>query len=241
LTREFFLSVLKLSMDSNRLSLDDLCRTTKMPAHEIHTKVQGLSDLGMVTFEQETVLLDAEKRLSIALEALKEGADLERVCRFLSWQEFEEITVKSFRENGFSTIKHFRFGSSDHRREIDVIGIGHLLGVCVDCKHWLKGIRGTTGQKIAVNQIERVQRLASHRRSMSRLGIPAAKEFYFVPAIVSLVDAGPRFIAGVPIVPVLKLGSFLSSIDPFIDDLFAIKISARESQDEDTDSSRKRC
>ena len=238
---DFLLSILKLSMDSDRFSLEDLSKTAKNPTREIRAQVEGLSDLGMVTFEQEIVLLDVEKRLSIALEALKKGADLERVCRFLSWQEFEEITVKSLRANGFSTFKHFVFGANDSRREIDVIGVGHFLVVCLDCKHWLKGIRGTTGQKVAVRQIERVRRLASHEQSMSRLGIPADKEFYFVPVIVSLVDAGPKFIAKVPVVPVLKLGSFLSSIDPFIDDLFAIKVRARLSQDEHTDSSRKRC
>jgi hypothetical protein len=223
LNRDVLVNILRITRDSSEFSLDDLRKAAKIPGDEIREQVVALFDLGMLTLEHETVSLDTEKRLRIALEALNRGADLEKVCRFLSWQEFEEIAAKSLQVNGFSTFKHFVFVSDDRRREIDVVGVGHLLVVCLDCKHWMKGIRGGIGEEIAARQVERVQSLAAHEPSMYRLGIRVEKDLYFIPAIVSLVDAGPRFIRQVPMVPVLKLNSFLSSIDPFVDGLLTIK------------------
>jgi len=218
------LAVLKLTMDTDQLGLEDLCGAVRMPAAEVKRHLEDLTCQGALTFEQHLVTVDVEKRLSIAVMALREGADPERVCRLLSWQEFEEIAVRSLRANGYSVFKHFVFKSNDHRREIDVIGVGQTLVVCLDCKHWMKGIRGTVGEKVAARQIERVRRLAANAESRSRLGIQARQTLYFVPAIVSLFDNGPRFINQVPIVPVLKLNSFLSSLDPFVEGLFTVKM-----------------
>lgn len=228
LMRALLLSILKLTRDSSQFSIEDLGRATKMPADEVREQVGRLSDLGMLTLDRETVSLDIEKRMGVALKALSEGSDLETVCRLLSWQEFEEITVESLEANRFSAFKHFVFKSNDRRLEIDVIGVSQLLVLCFDCKHWAKGIRGALGEKVAERQVERVRSLATHRQTISRLGIRAERDLYFIPAIVSLVDAGPRFIRQVPIVPVLKLNSFLLSVDPFVDDLLAIKIKAGE-------------
>lgn len=221
------LAVLKLTMDTDQLSLEDLYRTVRMPSAEVKMSVEDLARQGAMTFEQHLATVDAEKRLSIAVMALREGADLERVCRLLSWQEFEEIAVRSLWASGYSVFKHFVFKSNDHRREIDVIGVGQTLVVCLDCKHWMKGIRGKVGEKIAARQIERVQGLVENAESRSRLGISTGRTLYFVPAIVSLFDAGPRFISQVPIVPILKLNSFLSSLDPFVEGLFTVQMKGR--------------
>jgi len=224
LKRDVLFHILRLARDSSEFSLDDLSRVAKIPSVETRKQVGALLDSGMLMLEHEIVSLDAEKRLRIAHEALNQGADLEKVCRLLSWQEFEEITTRSLEANGFSTFKHFVFMLNRRRREIDVIGIAHVLVVCLDCKHWMKGIRGRIGEEIVSRQIERVQSLATHESSLDRLRIGVGNDLYLVPAIVSLVDAGPRFIRHVPVVPVLKLNSFLSSIDPFVDGLFTIKV-----------------
>jgi hypothetical protein len=214
-------------MDTDQFVLEDLCRTVRMPAAEVKKCVEDLARQGVLALEQHLVRVGVEKRLSIAVMALHEGADLERVCRLLSWQEFEEIAVRSLQGNGYSVFKHYVFKSNDHRREIDVIGVGQTLVVCLDCKHWMKGIRGTVGEKVATRQIERVQGLVGNAESRSRLGISTRRTLYFVPAIVSLFDTGPRFISQVPIVPVLKLNSFLSSLDPFVEGLFTVQMKGR--------------
>jgi len=191
---------------------------------EAQMQVRRLSDMGILELEDDVVVAGPEQRLGVALKALDEGADFEKVCRLLSWQEFEVITGKSLEANGFSTIKHFAFKSNDHRREVDVVGVRHMLVICLDCKHWMRGLRGAIAEEIVARQVKRVQSLASDEQARARLGISTRNTVYFIPVVVSLVDAGPRFIGGVPIVPALKLNSFLGSIDPFVEGLFTVKV-----------------
>lgn len=227
LTNNLLVSVLILTRETGRFSPEELSTIAKMPLSKVREFTEELSHEGMLTLEQDVVSVDAEKRLRIAVKSLAGGADPEKVCRLLSWQEFEEIAVRSLEANGFSTVKHFVFKTANGRREVDVIGMGHVLVICLDCKHWMKGVRGAVGEGVATRQIERVQSLASDERCRSRLGISPSATVYFVPAIVSLLDSGPKFIREVPIVPVLKLNSFLSSIDPFIEGLFTVKVKGR--------------
>ena len=221
--RSLLASILSLTKGSNACSLEEVCRIGKLPRTEAQIQLRQLSDARMLEFQNNIVAAGSEQRLSLAVKALDEGADFERICRLLSWQEFEDITVKSLEGNGFSTIKHFAFKANDRRREIDVVGVGHMLVICLDCKHWMKGLRGALATEIVAKQVERVKSLASDRTTRNRLGISADKTVYFVPAVVSLIDAGPNSIGGVPIVPALKLNSFLSSIDPYVNGLLTVK------------------
>jgi hypothetical protein len=218
---------LGLTRETGKFPLEDLSTLTKMPLSRVRELAEELSIEGILTLEQGVASVDAEKRVRMALKSLAQGADPEKVCRLLSWQEFEEISVNALEANGFSAVKHFVLKAENHRREIDVIGVGRMLVICLDCKHWTKGVRGAVGEGVASRQIERVQSLAADERSKSRLGISSKATVYFVPAIVSLLDSGQKFILEVPIVPVLKLNSFLSSIDPFIEGLFTLKVKGR--------------
>ena len=227
MTNGALVSILGLTKETSKFSLEDLSTLTKMPLSRVRELAEELSIEGMLALGQGVVSVDAEKRVRMALKSLAQGADPEKVCRLLSWQEFEEISVNSLEANRFSAVKHFVFKTDNRRREIDVIGVGRMLVICLDCKHWTRGVRGAVGEGVATRQIERVQSLAADERSKSRLGISSSTTVYFVPAIVSLLDSGPKFILEVPIVPVLKLNSFLSSIDPFIEGLFTLKVKGR--------------
>lgn len=221
--RSLLTSILSLTKDDDRCSLEEVCRAAKLPLAEAQMRLRQLSDMRMLGLENNNVAASSEQRLGLALKALDEGADFERICRLLTWQEFEDITVKSLEANGFLTVKHFAFKANDRRREIDVVGVGHMLIICLDCKHWMKGVRGAIAEEIVAKQVERVESLASDKTARNRLGISAGNAVYFIPVVVSLIDAGPKFIGGVPIVPALKLNSFLSSIDPYVDGLLTIK------------------
>jgi len=221
--RSLLASILTLTNDSGRCSLEDLSRYAKLPLIEAQTQVRELYDRGVLELRGDIVVASSEQRLALALKALEHGADFERICRLLSWQEFEDITVKSLEASGFSTVKHFAFRSGGYRREIDVVGVRDMLVICTDCKHWMKGLRGATAKEIVAKQVERVRNLASNELAKRKLGISARRTPFFIPVVVSLVEAGPRFIDGVPIVPVLKLNSFLSSIDPFVEGILIVK------------------
>jgi len=238
--RSLLTSILSLTKDDNRCSHEEVCRAAKLPLAEAQMQLRQLSDRGILELKNNVVVASSEQRLGLALKALDGGADFEKICRLLSWQEFEDITVKSLEANGFSTIKHLAFKANDRRREIDVVGLRYMLVICLDCKHWMKGLRGAVAEEIAAKQVERVESLASDRTARNRLGISAGNPVYFIPVVVSLIDAGPKFIGGVPIVPALKLNSFLSSIDPYVDGLLTIKAKQEVGQNEHLDSSWKR-
>jgi len=221
--RSLLASILTLTKNGGECSLEDLSRNAKLPLIEAQMRARELSEREVLEFRGSILSASSEQRLSLALYAMKQGADFERMCRLLSWQEFENITVKSLEANGFSTAKHFALRSGDRRREIDVVGVKDMLVICADCKHWMKGLRGAVAQKIAAKQVERVESLASNGAAKRRLGLSVESTVFFIPVVVSLVDAGPKLIGGVPIVPALKLNSFLSSIDPFVEGVLIVK------------------
>jgi hypothetical protein len=222
ITRNLLTSILDLTR-RGECSLEDLSKHARLPLAEARTQANKLSDSGELVLKGNVLSASSKQRLRLALKALSHGADLERICRLLSWQEFEDITVKSLEANGFLTFKHLAFRSGNNRREIDVVGVGYMLVICADCKHWMKALRGSTVELIARKQVERVTELASNRDARRRLGVPERDTVSFVPAVVSLLDAEPRLVGGVPIVSVLKLNSFLSSIDPFVEGILMVK------------------
>lgn len=228
--KEVLLSLLRLTKEGGNCSLDDIRAVTRVTYAEVQMQVERLSDMGLLKLGDGEVMADPEQRLGLAVKALGEGADLEKICRLLNWQEFEEIAVKALEANGFSTFKHFSFESDGARRQIDVVGVGQMLVICLDCKRWRRGLRGAAAREVVAKQVERARSLASNEKARARLNVSAGAMVYFVPVVVGLADASPRFISGVPIVPVLKLNSFLSSIDPFVEGLFTIKVKEQSGQ-----------
>ena len=229
-TRNILVSILNLTKENNRCSLEDLRAHARMTLADLRWQVEKLAAAGMLRLQENLAVTNPEQRLGMALRALGEGADFERICRLLSWQEFEDITVRSLEANGFSAVKHVVFKSNDARQEVDVVGVRGMLIVCLDCKHWMRGLRGTLAKEIAMAQAKRAQGLASSERARTRLGISTTSALYFVPVVVSLVNAGPRSSCGVPIVSALKLNSFLRSIDPFVEGLFIVKVKGLQIQ-----------
>ncbi|MCD6241308.1 restriction endonuclease, partial [Candidatus Bathyarchaeota archaeon] len=153
------------------------------------------------------------QRLKIAFRAITLGADIERVCRNLSWKEFEDVTVTAFQTNGYSTIKHFRFRHENRMWEIDVLAVKGKIVVCVDCKRWMKRLSASTMSKVAEAQIERVRALSkSFSKIMDKSTFPAEGRIFLIPIILSLVPASSKFCNGVPIVPILQLQNFLDEL-----------------------------
>ena len=229
-TRNILVSILNLTKQNNRCSLEDLRAHARMTLADLRWHVERLASTGMLSLQENLVVTNPEQRLGMAVRALGEGADFERICRLLSWQEFEDITVRSLEANGFSAVKHVVFKSNDARQEIDVVGAKDMLIVCLDCKHWMRGLRGALAKQIAMAQAKRARGLASNEQARTRLSISTMSTLYFVPVVVSLVDAGPRFSCGVPIVSALKLNSFLRSIDPFVEGLLIVKVKGLQMQ-----------
>ena len=167
----------------------------------LYTLVQnGIGDLNddLVDFDIPN------DRLQTALFAINLGATVEDVSEFLTWRDFESLTGLILEEKTFEVTKNLIL--TKPRMEIDVIGKKMNIALLIDCKHW-KNISKSALDQIVKKQIERVKRYVSDENISA------------LPVIVTLHQE-IQFIDNVPIVPIMKLSSFL---DEFVGNLDSMK------------------
>jgi len=222
--REVLVSVLKATEEGSA-QLEDVTREARVPLEVVREVLRRNSKVGIVQLSGKSVVVKGEQRLKVAVRAIGLGADIERVCNFLSWAEFEDISVLAFETNGFSVKKHFRFRWSGRRWEIDILGLKEPNVISVDCKHWHRGWRRSSSMKVAEGQIERTKALAESSITLrERIGIKEWKHAYFVPLILSLIPTPFKFYEGTPIVPVLQLRDFLQEMPAHIYELTHFRV-----------------
>ena len=180
-----------------------LCELDEINAKELlYTLVQN----GIGILNDDVVDFDIPNdRLQTALFAINLGADLEDVSEYLNWKDFESLTGIILEEKDFEVTKNLIL--TKPRMEIDVIGKKMDIALLIDCKHW-KNMSKSELDKIVKKQIERVKHFVS-TENMSAL-----------PVIVTLHQESIQFVGNVPIVPIMKLSSFL---DEFVGNLDSLK------------------
>jgi len=144
-------------------------------------------------------------RLQTALFAINLGADLEDVSEYLNWKDFESLTGIILEEKDFAVTKNLIL--TKPRMEIDVIGKKMDIALLIDCKHW-KNMSKSALDEIVRKQVERVKHFVS------------IENISALPVIVTLHQETIQFVGNVPIVPIMKLSSFL---DEFVGNLDSLK------------------
>ena len=144
-------------------------------------------------------------RLQTALFAINLGADLEDVSEYLNWKDFESLTGIILEEKDFVVTKNLIL--TKPRMEIDVIGKKMDIALLIDCKHW-KNMSKSALDEIVRKQVERVKHFVS------------IENISALPVIVTLHQEIIQFVGNVPIVPIMKLSSFL---DEFVGNLDSLK------------------
>ena len=222
--REILTSILKLTREGP-VNIELIAKDSKTPLSVVEKYIAESSKSGLVYFKGKLVDVKPIQRLKIALEAIKLGADLERVCRNLSWSEFEEIAIKAFQVNGYLTVKHFRFRHKNRNWEIDILATKGRIIVCVDCKRWNRRLTSSAALKVVNAQIERVRALAEALPKIKgKIKFPLKREIFLVPAILSLVPSSFKFYEKVPLVPILQLQTFLDELPAQIHSLAYLKV-----------------
>jgi Holliday junction resolvase len=135
-------------------------------------------------------------------EDIKTIEDLQKVSKEVVWQNFERLAAFIFEKNDFQIKTNIVKTSNKKRRQYDVIAEKKDKTFLIECKKW-----------------------AGNRTRLSALRAAAKKhiersEFYrnltnenVIPIIVTLIEEEIRFIEGVPIIPILKLNSFINEED----------------------------
>ena len=164
---------------------------------------------GIGVLDENIVEFQNSDKIKASIFAIRNGATIEDVSEFLSWQNFEELVSRVLDENGFHVQKNLIL--TKPRMEIDVVGVKLGISILIDCKHW-KRMTQSALNDIVNKQVERVKRYVEKTESTSA-----------VPAIVTLHQEKVNFVNKVPIVPVMQLSSFLDEFYGNLDKMKTIE------------------
>ena len=188
------------------VSITDFSVVTELDEISAKELLYTLVQNGIGTWNDNLVDFDIpHDRLQTALFAITLGATIEDVSEYLTWRDFETLTGIVLEENDFDVTKNLIL--TKPRMEIDVIGKKMNLALLIDCKHW-KNMSKSALDEIVKKQIERVKRYV------------AEENITALPVIVTLHHEGIQLVDNVPIVPIMKLTSFL---DEFVGNLDSLK------------------
>ncbi len=222
--RDVLISLLKLTR-RGPASRTLLLKSTRATQDVVQRALQKFEQLSLFNEYGGIIEVSPKQREKIRTRALELGADLEHVCRFLSWAEFEMITAQAFEANGYRVMNNFRFKRGKERREIDVVGIDKPLIICADCKHWKRGLRTAAALKTIEAQVERTKALAYVLpRYLHEIGLENWETATLLPMVISLLPGTNKVINKVPVVPVLQLQDFISEVPLKLDLLRQISI-----------------
>jgi hypothetical protein len=191
------------------VSITDFSIVSELDEISAKELLYALVQNGIGTWNDDLVDFDiSNDRLQTALFAINLGATIEDVSEYLTWRDFESLTGLILEEKDFDITKNLIL--TKPRMEIDVIGKKMNTALLIDCKHW-KTMSKSALDEIVKKQIERVKRYVADE-SMSAL-----------PVIVTLHQEEIQFVDNVPIVPIMKLSSFLDEFVGNIDSLMSIE------------------
>ena len=191
------------------VNVTDFSIVTELDEISAKELLYALVQNGIGTWNDDLVDFDIPNdRLQTALFAINLGATIEDVSEYLTWRDFESLTGLILEEKDFDVTKNFIM--TKPRMEIDVVGKKMNTALLIDCKHW-KTMSKSALDEIVKKQIERVKRYVADE-SMSAL-----------PVIVTLHQEEIQFVDNVPIVPIMKLSSFLDEFVGNLDSLMSIE------------------
>ena len=217
--REVLISTLKLTRNGCG-DIKTISRDARVPLQIVCQILERNASSGILHISGSKIRADPEQRLRIAIKAADLGGDVERICKHLGWEEFEDISALAFEMNGFRVKKHFRFSWNERRFEIDLLALKKPFVVCVDCKQWRGGWRGIASRKAVEKQIQRTKSLAEASPGMmKKIGITGWNQVCFIPVILSLFPSASRFHKNTPIVPIIQLRSFIQAMPAHLDEI----------------------
>jgi hypothetical protein len=137
-----------------------------------------------------------------AFEDIRSVQDLEIVSEAVIWQNFERLAAFIFEKNDFEVSVNTVKTGNKKRRQYDVISWKSDQTFLVECKKWSGSRYRLSALKKAIEQHK--ERTVFYENIMNEDAIPL---------VVTLVEEEIHWYEGVPIVPILKLNSFISELD----------------------------
>ena len=221
------IKLLKLTRNRERVPLNELAEELHVHPNSLMDQITVLHENALVDTSNDFIELDATKRMLLADHLIRNGRDPEKVSRSFKWQEFEDFVANQLVENEYRIFKHLVFKSKAGRREIDLLAWNDSFILAIDCKHWSRRLSPSRVQTAASAQTERTKLLAGRPEVLVKHGLKVTEMRHILSMIVTLAEPQQRIIDGVPIVPIMKLPSFLYGVSPVDETLRMIPIKAQ--------------
>ena len=93
---------------------------------------------------------------------LEKGYPYTELSYMLDWRDFERYVANIFMKIGFETVLNFHFSYNQVRREIDILAKIDNILLCIDAKHWKKGVLESKLKILATQQKDRCSLLAEY-------------------------------------------------------------------------------
>jgi len=192
----------------DKISMDELKRRLRLDSDTVLYYLSVLRDF--LGYESEKIFLKTG-RVDLLENLLRGGTyvDLERIARCLSWQDFEELIKRFFREFGYRCVHRLRIPVNDRRVEIDIVAYRHNIVLLADAKRYVKT---RVRVQLVYEYVEKIDQLCkcSLDTLLQRLyGLSERGEYYIYPVIITVHSCDSILINDVPIVPIYKLRDFL--------------------------------
>jgi hypothetical protein len=165
-----------------------------------------------IKIKDNNIDVSCSNKLSIALLAIRNGADIVNTCSKINWHDFELFSSEIMKCHGYCVYTNFRL--KNPRQEIDVIGIKSQTALLVDCKHWKK------------NSLSHLRRVVEKQKKRSVNFLQNSKIKMRIdgafPLILTFLPNNFQFIDDVPIISIDKLDSFLLDFDGYYQNMFKV-------------------
>ncbi|MCW3996010.1 MAG: NERD domain-containing protein [Candidatus Bathyarchaeota archaeon] len=217
--RNLVISLLKTTKNGLVL-IENVKQHARLPTAVAVELLEKLQNEGLLYLRSDSVVIESQGRLQLAVKAASLGADVQLISDLLCWQEFEEIGALALKNNGYVVYKNVRFKHGGRRWEIDVIGCKKPLVICVDCKHWQRAMAASVAARIAQEQAQRTYAFSESLPNISlNFECTRWEKAKFIPAVLSLLPSSQKFHGKVPIVPVLQMQDFISQMPAYLENL----------------------
>jgi Holliday junction resolvase-like predicted endonuclease len=217
--RNLIISLLKLTKEGPVL-IESVNKDARIPSAVALKLLGKLQNEGLIYLKTDSIEVDSNSKLKLAVKAASLGADVEHISNLLCWQEFEEIAALALKNNGYIVENNVRFKHAGHRWEIDVVGCRKPLVICIDCKHWQRGMAPSVLKRIVDSQVERTKALVDSLPNIAlKLECTKWKKAKFIPSVLSLISGTFKFYDKVPVVPVLQLQDFINQLPAYTESL----------------------
>lgn len=136
------------------------------------------------------------------LDDIKTIEDLEQVSKEAVWQNFEVLVGFIFEANDFQVNVNKVRTFNKKRRQYDVIAKKNNRTYLVECKKW-------SGNRYRLSALKKAIQHHKERTEFYR----NLTEENLIPIIVTFIEEDIKFYEGMPIIPILRLNSFINEID----------------------------